>query len=32
MTYEPDFVSLTQKLREMIIHAQPPKDAAKGTP
>jgi len=32
MTYEPDFVSLTQKLREMIVHAQPPKDAAKGTP
>jgi NitT/TauT family transport system ATP-binding protein len=25
MTYEPDFVSLTQKLREMIVHAQPPK-------
>ena len=32
MTYEPDFVSLTQKLREMIVHAQPPKAAAKGTP
>jgi NitT/TauT family transport system ATP-binding protein len=25
MTYEPDFVALTQKLREMIVHAQPPK-------
>jgi len=25
MTYEPDFVSLTHKLREFIIHAQPPK-------
>jgi NitT/TauT family transport system ATP-binding protein len=25
MTYEADFVSLTQKLREMIVHAQPPK-------
>jgi NitT/TauT family transport system ATP-binding protein len=32
MTYEPDFVSLTQKLREMIVHAQPLKDAGKGTP
>ncbi len=29
MTYEPDFVSLTQKLREMIVHAQPPKGGAK---
>jgi len=27
MTYEPDFVSLTQKLRELIVHAQPPKGA-----
>jgi NitT/TauT family transport system ATP-binding protein len=32
MTYEPDFVSLTQKLREMIVHAQPPKIAATGAP
>ena len=32
MTYEPNFVALTQKLREMIVHAQPLKDAAKGTP
>jgi NitT/TauT family transport system ATP-binding protein len=32
MTYEPDFVSLTQKLREMIVHAQPPIDGTKGTP
>jgi NitT/TauT family transport system ATP-binding protein len=32
MSYESDFVLLTQKLREMIVHAQPPKDAAKGTP
>ncbi|MEW6454729.1 MAG: ABC transporter ATP-binding protein [Pseudomonadota bacterium] len=29
MTYEPDFVSLTQKLREMIVHAQPPKGGTK---
>lgn len=28
MTYEPDFVSMTQKLREMIVHAQPPKVGA----
>jgi NitT/TauT family transport system ATP-binding protein len=32
MTYEPDFVSLTQKLREMIVRAQPLKDTAKETP
>ena len=25
MTYEPEFVALTQKLREMIVHAQPSK-------
>ena len=25
MTYEQDFVSMTHKLREMIVHAQPPK-------
>jgi NitT/TauT family transport system ATP-binding protein len=25
MTYEPDFVSMTHKLREFIVHAQPPK-------
>jgi NitT/TauT family transport system ATP-binding protein len=25
MTYEPDFVALTHKLRGMIVHAQPPK-------
>ncbi|MBX9846018.1 MAG: ABC transporter ATP-binding protein [Xanthobacteraceae bacterium] len=30
MTYEPDFVSLTQKLRELIVHAQPPKVAPPG--
>ncbi len=30
MTYEPDFVSLTHKLREMIIHAQPPKVSSPG--
>jgi NitT/TauT family transport system ATP-binding protein len=30
MTYEPDFVSMTQKLREMIVHAQPPKISAQG--
>jgi NitT/TauT family transport system ATP-binding protein len=28
MSYEPDFVAMTQKLREMIVHASPPK----GTP
>jgi NitT/TauT family transport system ATP-binding protein len=28
MSYDPDFTVLTQRLREMIIHAQPPKDAA----
>jgi len=27
MTYEADFVALTQRLREMIMHAQPPKRA-----
>ena len=27
MTYDPNFVALTQKLREMIIHAQPIKEA-----
>ena len=27
MTYEPDFVSMTHKLREFIVHAQPPKTA-----
>jgi NitT/TauT family transport system ATP-binding protein len=36
MTYEPDFVSLTHKLREFIVHAQPPKitpgTAAAGAP
>jgi NitT/TauT family transport system ATP-binding protein len=32
MTYEPDFVSLTQKLREMIVHAQPPKTLSPGAP
>jgi len=25
MTYEADFVALTQRLRELIVHAQPPK-------
>jgi NitT/TauT family transport system ATP-binding protein len=30
MTYEPDFVSLTHKLREMIVHAQPPKVSSPG--
>jgi NitT/TauT family transport system ATP-binding protein len=28
MSYDPDFTVLTQRLREMIIHAQPPKGAA----
>lgn len=28
MSYDPDFTVLTQRLREMIIHAQPPKAAA----
>ena len=28
MSYDPDFTALTQRLREMIIHAQPPKAAA----
>jgi NitT/TauT family transport system ATP-binding protein len=28
MSYEPDFVAMTQKLREMIVHASPPKGAA----
>jgi NitT/TauT family transport system ATP-binding protein len=32
MTYEPDFVSLTQKLRELIVHAQPPKTSPQGAP
>ena len=32
MTYEPDFVSMTHKLREFIVHAQPPKVAAAGAP
>ena len=27
MSYEPDFVALTQRLREMIVHAQPPKES-----
>jgi len=27
MSYEPDFVAMTQKLREMIVHASPPKGA-----
>jgi hypothetical protein len=27
MSYEPDFVSLTQRLRELIVHAKPPKGA-----
>jgi NitT/TauT family transport system ATP-binding protein len=27
MSYDPSFTTLTQKLREMIIHAQPPKEA-----
>ena len=28
MSYEPDFVAMTQKLREMIVHASPPKGSA----
>ena len=28
MSYDPNFVALTQRLREMIVHAQPPKEAA----
>ena len=32
MTYEPDFVSMTHKLREFIVHAQPPKTAPAGAP
>jgi len=28
MSYDPDFTALTQRLREMIVHAQPAKEAA----
>jgi NitT/TauT family transport system ATP-binding protein len=28
MSYDPNFTVLTQRLRQMIVHAKPPKEAA----